>query len=277
MSALASYILPPAHLPPLQEVSRPSGSVFLPKEHGSWSLALEPLALGLLVAPSWAGGALAAAVLAGFFARRPLKAATDPVASPRRRTARVTLGVLSVFGVIGLAEAGVLAGWLALWPLFLAVPFGGLFVWFDRQNQSRVAVAELAGCTAFAFVPAALATLAGWPGEMALVLAAVSAARSLSSILAVRSYLRTSKGEPAGASMAVGPALFAFAGLLALSFTQRAPLVAGVLGAVLLLRSLWLTGSWRPVWPARRIGMVEAILGLLYVGLLAANWTSPLQ
>lgn len=51
------------------------GTVFLPKEHGSWSLALEPLALGLLVAPSLAGGALAGAVLAGFFARRPLKAA----------------------------------------------------------------------------------------------------------------------------------------------------------------------------------------------------------
>jgi hypothetical protein len=40
--------------------------VILPKEHGSWSLALEPIALGLLVAPSWAGGSLAVAVLAGF-------------------------------------------------------------------------------------------------------------------------------------------------------------------------------------------------------------------
>jgi hypothetical protein len=47
--------------------------LILPKEHGSWSLALEPLALGLLAAPSLAGGPLAIAAIAGFFLRRPLK------------------------------------------------------------------------------------------------------------------------------------------------------------------------------------------------------------
>ena len=39
----------------------------LPKEHGSWSLALEPVAFGLLVAPSAAGAALALAAGLGFF------------------------------------------------------------------------------------------------------------------------------------------------------------------------------------------------------------------
>ena len=39
----------------------------LPNEHGSWSLALEPLALGLLVAPSAAGAALGLAAACGFF------------------------------------------------------------------------------------------------------------------------------------------------------------------------------------------------------------------
>ncbi len=37
---------------------RATAQLTLPKEHGSWSLALEPVAFGLLVAPSAAGAAL---------------------------------------------------------------------------------------------------------------------------------------------------------------------------------------------------------------------------
>ncbi|MGH8022300.1 MAG: YwiC-like family protein [Limisphaerales bacterium] len=44
-----------------------------PKEHGSWFLALEPVALGMLAAPSGAGAALAVAASSGFLLRRPLK------------------------------------------------------------------------------------------------------------------------------------------------------------------------------------------------------------
>jgi hypothetical protein len=47
--------------------------VALPSEHGGWSLTLEPVALGLLVAPSWPGLALGAAALVAFVARTPLK------------------------------------------------------------------------------------------------------------------------------------------------------------------------------------------------------------
>src|SRR5688572_31965504 len=94
-------------------VRAPVQSVFLPKEHGSWSLALEPLALGLLIAPSWAGGALAGAVLAGFFVRRPLKAAFTADLQ-RRREARGGLALLGMLALAGLFEAGVLGGWSAL-------------------------------------------------------------------------------------------------------------------------------------------------------------------
>ena len=47
--------------------------LLLPREHGSWALAFEPLVLGLLAAPSAAGAALALAVIAAFFARTPCK------------------------------------------------------------------------------------------------------------------------------------------------------------------------------------------------------------
>ncbi|MES1167658.1 MAG: YwiC-like family protein, partial [Oleiharenicola lentus] len=70
---------PMALRPPL--ISPPATAIFLPREHGSWFLVLEPLALGLLVAPSSAGGALAVATLAAFFMRRPLKPAFSPIHS----------------------------------------------------------------------------------------------------------------------------------------------------------------------------------------------------
>src|SRR5690242_15227457 len=109
---MSTAILPAFPLPVARSTPA-TPTVFLPKEHGSWSLALEPVALGLLVAPSWAGGALAGAVLAGFFARRPLKAAFSPIHSARRLAAREALVMWTALAVAGLFEAVVLAPWTA--------------------------------------------------------------------------------------------------------------------------------------------------------------------
>jgi len=48
-------------------------AVALPDDHGGWSPSAEPALLGLLVAPSWAGAALAVAAVVAFVARTPLK------------------------------------------------------------------------------------------------------------------------------------------------------------------------------------------------------------
>jgi YwiC-like protein len=45
----------------------------IPDEHGGWGLTAEPVLLGLLVAPSWAGAALAVAAFVAFLVRTPLK------------------------------------------------------------------------------------------------------------------------------------------------------------------------------------------------------------
>jgi hypothetical protein len=226
----------------------------------------------LLVAPSWAGGALAVTVLAGFFARRPLKAALAPAHSARRVVARETLVMWTALGLAGGFETVVLAPWTALWPLLPVAALGALFLNFDAQDESRAAAAEVAGSAAFAFVPAALATLAGWPPVAALALAVLALARSVPTILTVRDYLRSRKeGLPAG----FGPALIAGAGTLmvaALALIGAVPPVAAALGGLLFLRTLWLLSPWRPDWSARRVGMLEALAGLAYVGALAAGY-----
>jgi hypothetical protein len=252
----------------------PPAAVFLPKEHGSWSLALEPLGLGLLVAPSVAGLALALAAVAGLFVRRPLKAALTHAVSGRRREARRPLGLLSAAALAGLGEAFVLGGPGALWPLGLAAPFGGLFLWFDAQNESRAAAAEIAGSTMFALLPAAMATLAGWPAPAALALSAIALGRSLPTILAVRAYLRLTKQQPADPFAALSAGTGA---LLALAFLAQAGLVPWLAvgwSGLLLLRLIWYVTSLRPVWSARRVGITEAVIGLIYIGTLTAVYRS---
>jgi len=243
--------------------------VFLPKEHGSWSLALEPLALGLIAAPSVAGGALAVATMAAFFARRPLTAflAAGETAS---RPGTIPAGLLLVAcSVAGFATAAVTGGLAPLWPLLLAAPCGALFFHFDRQNDARAAAAEIAGGTAFALLPAALATLAGWPAPAALGLAAIMLARTLPTILTVRTCLRLNKRQPARPLLPVAAAGTAFAGLVFLAADSLVPWIAAG-GALLLFgRTVLFVSPWRPVWPARRIGLTEAVLGLFFVAITA--------
>lgn len=246
-------------------------SVFLPKEHGSWSLVLEPLALGLLVAPSFAGGALAVAALAGFFARRPVKALFAPAAT-RRHGVGSAVALFSTVAVVAMALVLVLGGVMPLWPLLVAAPLAALFAWFDSKNGSRAAAAEVAGSAAFAILPVVLATLAGWSAGAALVLGIFALTRSVPTVLVVRSSLRQAKGEAAGFALPVLAAGVAAGAVSVLGAFGFAPAWASLPAWALFARTVWFASPLRPAWPARRIGMFEAILGLLYVGAIAAAY-----
>lgn len=255
-------------------------SLVLPREHGSWSLALEPVALGLLVAPSRPGLWLALAVVAGFFARRPLKLAwTLPAGDERRSAAARWTLLFATLALAALAAAGAAPfgankqQWAAsaLWPLLLAAPFGAAFLWFDLRGEMREAEAELAGSAAFALVPAAFATLAGWRGELALALAALTLARSVPTVLTVRTYLRIAKGKPASALAAQASAFAALGLAVLLAALHLVPIAACAPLGLLAARTALLLSPNPPQWSARRIGFAEANLGLVcLVGLTLA-------
>lgn len=253
----------------------------MPKEHGSWALALEPIALGLLVAFSPGGVWLGLAVCAGFFARRPLKLAwTLPLLDPRRGVAACWTMIFALAACAALVgatstpmgnEAG-RATWSLLWPLLLAAPFGFTFLWFDLRNQMREVEAELAGSIAFALVPAAIATLAGWTAPAALALAALMLTRSVPTVLTVRAYLRLEKGQDAATLPAWMSALAGVLLTAAMVWTGSAPAAAPLLAGLLFVRTAVLLNPLRPRWSARRIGMIEALLGVLYLAGLAAAY-----
>ena len=245
----------------------------LPKEHGSWSLALEPVAFGLLVAPSAAGAALALAAVSGFFLRRPLKLALAGKHDARQPLAMICVTLLALTGLSGLwlaARFGAVGG---CWPLMPAALAGAIFAWCDGRNGAREGAAELAGAVAFALLPAAFGALAGWSLAASLALAAIMLVRSVPTVLTVRTSIRIRKGRP----YATTPALLAAgAGICLVAWlvsVQLAPWLALGFALLLAARTTWLL-LWRPQLTARTVGIVEAVLGVVLVLALALTWSS---
>ena len=254
----------PLAMQPARAGGKARPSVFLPKEHGSWSLAFEPLTLGLLVAPTAAGTALAVAAASVFFARRPSKAVLaeatrGPVGS------RLAATLLTLCAATGIAEAMVLGRPALLWPLLFAAPLGGLYLFFDLQNSARAASAELAGATAFALLSAAIATLAGWSPISSLSLVAIMVARTVPTVIAVRNTVRLKKLQDVSRTAPVAAAAAAFLLLAALASLSLVPWIAAALALLLVARAVFLAAPSGMRLSARRIGTIEAALGVLYV------------
>jgi hypothetical protein len=244
----------------------------LPREHGSWSLALEPLALGLLVAPSRAGIPLAFAALAGFFLRRPTKLLLQAKPDPRRALAAACAVTLLVVAVAALLLTASRGGWQHLWPLLPAAVAGLIFAWFDSRGENRESLAELAGVTAFALLPAAFAALAGWKTESCLALAAVMLARSAPTVLAVRTFLRRRKGQAVSLAAARCSALAATAVLCWLAGRALVPWAVAAFSAVLAARAFWFGSAQSLRLSAKRLGFIELFLGVAAVVVAALAW-----
>jgi hypothetical protein len=244
----------------------------VPKEHGSWSLVFEPVTLALLVAPSVAGGFLALALAAAFLARRPFRIARVEQRAERRRVATQALAVLLALAATAAGAAFVWggAGWVG-WLLPMAAA-GAVFVVYDAQGQGREEAAEVTGAAAYALAPAAFAALAGWAPAVCAALALVMVGRSVPAVLTVRAFLRAAKNGVRHDGPAVTAACLALLAAGGLVYAGWAPVFA--LGAMLVfaLRTAVLLILVRPVMRARTLGMIEATLGLLFVGGLALAW-----
>ena len=250
-------------------------TVALPTEHGGWGITLEPVLLGLLVAPSLAGAGLALATVGAFLARHPFKI----VAGDRRRgrrfartpyAERFTL-VYAAAAVVGLGVAVYAsADYAFLLPLAAAAPLAGLQLWYDAAGRSRGLLPELAGSLAMGSVACSLAVAggAGWP--LALGLWALLAARFVPAIIYVRARLDELHGkEPARwPSLLAHAAAHAF--VVALAAYGFLPWVAVLMTAVLFGRAAY---GFARRWPstARGVGFGEIAFGALTVVAAAAG------
>lgn len=241
---------------------RPSVSALLPREHGSWALALEPLVLASLAAPSWRGAAFAAAGLALFLMRRPWQVATQGRDRARVALARRVLVALGALVLLAIGGAVAEAGRALLAVLTLAALAGGCFAWADARRQARGVMAEVAGASCFAAWAAGVVLCAGrgdgWGA--ALVVGAFAWSRALTSILPVRVFVRRRKGQRVSATVALSVAgACAIVGISTVGVVHS--WVPALWLVVFLLRTLWLVGPQRPAWSARTLGITEAVVG----------------
>jgi YwiC-like protein len=248
-------------------------AVAVPSEHGGWCLTLEPVLLGLLVAPSLGGVALGVAAFLTFLVRTPLKLAVVDARRERwlersRLAARIAIGES-----IGLAAMVAIAvwtsGWSWLFPVAVAAPLVALELWFEVRSRGRRLVPELCGSIGIASVAAMIVLAAGRSTALAAGVWLVLAARSVGAIPFVRVQIaRLRRGvantRPSDAVQAVALAI----GTAAVVVDQR--MVGGLAGLVVLagLQVVWVR---RPPIAAKALGLRQMMLGVGLVAMTAVG------
>lgn len=241
--------------------------VAIPREHGGWSLTLEPALLGLIVAPSPGGLALTAAGVVAFVARTPVKLVLVDGWRGRRlpRTelaARVaSVEVLLLMGLV--TAAVVVTEHQFWWPLVLAAPLILLELWYDMRSRGRHLVPEWAGAVGIGSVASAVALAGGEPDGIAIWLWVVIGARAFASVPFVRTQLRRHRGQPDQRSLSDLAQPLAVGVVLTVWLAGEGTL-AGVV-AVSVLASFQLTAVRRPAPRAAVVGAEQVGLGLMVV------------
>jgi len=254
-------------------------AVALPAEHGGWGLLLEPIALGLAIAPSLSGLGLAIAALFVFLGRLPFRLALQDRLRggfyPRTRLAwrlAVAFGMAAMaFGIPSLVGAPRPA-WLAL---ALAAPLGLVQLRFDLRNRGRDLVPEMLGAVALSASTPIVALVGGAPVAVAFAAGGLIAVRAFSAILYVRARLRRARGLPSDRKPALLSHALALAAAGALTWSQLGPWLGVVAFALLAARALHGLGLAPPVRP-QVVGVQEVVWGVCTVVLLAVGYRAGL-
>lgn len=199
-------------------------TVALPVEHGGWGFTLEPVVLGLALAPSVPALLLAAATLGAFLARHPLRLVLSDRRRGRRfpRTRAAERFVLLYGGAAAAAFFGALLtapDYTFLLPLAAAAPLASVQVVCDWRGVNRSLAGELAGALSMALVATAAASAYGWEAAPAWALSAYVAARAVPSILYVRAWRGLMRPAPGSTAKRVGVLEILYGALAVAAYT----------------------------------------------------------
>ena len=252
-------------------------AVAVPTEHGGWGHTLEPALLGLLVAPSWAGAALAGCALVAFVARTPVKCVLVDRRRHRRlprtviaeRVAAIELALL--VALVTIASIGAQGPFWV--PIVVAAPLVAVELWFDVRSRSRYLVPELAGTIGIGAVAAAIVLVDGGDRSLAAALWCIVAGRAVASVPFVRTQLHRFKQQASRRS--TSDAMQALAVVIALgAFALDGQVLAGlVVIAVLGLLQVWAVR--RPPPAAAILGAEQVAAGLTIVLVTALGVLAP--
>ena len=244
-------------------------TIAFPVEHGGWGFLAEPVLLGLLVAPSWAGLCIGLATSATFLIRHPAKLywrnRQRLDLSPRFRIARRFALLYSALALAGFAAAIKLTAWEALLPFLVLSPLLAVYAAFDASNQARRLLPELTAPMGLAASAPAIALAGGWAWPAAWALWLILQLRAVPSILYVRARLRLERGSDIDRRPSALSHLSAV-GIGAVLWTaELGPLLTLAFLVILLVRAVrGLSPNRRPA-KAKQVGFAELAFGLGYV------------
>lgn len=252
-------------------------AVALPAEHGGWALIVEPVALGLLVAPSVGGLFIGAGALAAFLARHPLKLAIGDRRKNRilnrtsfaDRFALLYVSMAIVFFTLALATLPR----EFLLPFVIAAPLVFVQFLYDARGQSRKLIPELTGALAVGSISTVIALAGGWSRPMAFALWIIVACRHVPTILYLRVLLsrRRQKQRPAANGAVIVVQLLPLIAVYVLLLFKIAPAVAMVVFVVLFGRALiGLLNQSEPT--PKTLGISEILFGTFAVLMVSAGY-----
>jgi hypothetical protein len=257
--------------------------VALPVEHGGWSFLIEPLILGLVVAPSAPGGWLSVSAIAAFLARQPLKL----MALDRRKGARYPRTELAEQFFAGYALLAVLSFCVALsrssrsmlWPLALAAPFALAALRRDFEGRGREALPEIAAGLALGASSTAIILAGGGAVGAAWLAWALGAGRTITAVLYVRARVRVDRQiSPASRFSLARPVLVAHAAAFFLAWyaarTGWISPIAVAAFALLLLRAVYGLAPGQTAIRPQILGIQEVLVGVACVWLFARTLSS---
>lgn len=247
--------------------------VLLPTEHGGWAFLGEPIVLGLLVAPSWAGACVALATVAAFFARPPLKLFVPDrrrgKVYRRTRVAERAFAACVIAGAAALAAALVLSRGPVLIAVGAAAPVAAVAIVLDTSRRSRDLAAELAGALAMGAAAAAIALAGGLDRGQAFGLWGALAVRAFGTIAFVRARLRLERGEAWSPAAVTAWHGVTFALAWALALARLAPPTVVTAAVLLTARAAWGLSPARPRMRTVWLGVSEIVVGLAVIALVA--------
>jgi hypothetical protein len=260
---------------PAAKAASPLKTVAIPNEHGGWGFLFEPILLGLLIAPSGAGGWLALAAIGVFLSRHPLRLALNDRRRgkryPRTQLAERVAGAYLLVGGVAFVLAVLAAPLAFLLPMAVAAPFAAVQLYFDARNRSRELAPELLGAVALAATAPAIVISGGVGLGLAFALWGILAWRAVASILYVRARLRLERGEPAPAVVPLAAHALGAVALLVAAVAGLLPWLAALAAIALTMRAAWGLSDRRRRVRASIVGVQEISYGLLLVFLVAGG------
>ncbi len=248
--------------------------VGVPNEHGGWSLTLEPVVLGLLIAWLWSGFALGVAAILAFVARTPLKIVLVDMWRKRwlERTSVALLLVLVEIAVIfALFIVAVQTSQSSLFivPLVIAAPLVMIELYFDMRSKSRRLVPELAGTLGISSSVAAIVVAGGGSLSLGMGLWIILSARAIAAICYVRVQMfRTRKKEFTHWHSDLAQGIAFCAVLIAWGFGLASFLAASAIAGIALFNVLAIRG---PLIKMKNVGVQQMLFGIAVIVLSAIS------